>query len=70
MTKAEFLSEASAAWDKLEERKKNSKDFFSYEKAFDELWVEYGRRTLEGSLGSKATNDRRKKKSIKSLRKD
>jgi len=70
MTKAEFLLQASEAWDKLEEIKKDSKDFFSYEQAFDELWVEYGRRSLEGSLGSKETKDRRKKKSIKPLRKD
>jgi hypothetical protein len=39
---------------------------FHYEKDFDELWVDFGRLTLEGSLGEKI-NDRRKKKNIKPL---
>jgi len=70
MTKEEFMAKASATWDKLEEKRKTSPDFYSYERDFDELWVEYGRLTLEGSLGSKQSSDRRKKKSIKSLRPD
>lgn len=62
MSKEEFMAKASSTWDKLQENRKTSPDFYTYEKDFDELWVEYGRATLEGSLGSKETSDRRKKK--------
>lgn len=37
------------------------KDFYSYEKQFDGLWVELGRQVLEQSI-SEPPKDRRKKK--------
>lgn len=45
------------------------KDLMRYEKGFDEIWVEFGRKSLEGSLGKEVT-DRRKKKCSESLRKN
>ncbi len=62
MSKEEFMKKASETWDKLQETRSTTPDFFNYEKDFDELWVEYGRVTLEGTIGSKQTTDRRKKK--------
>jgi len=61
MTKKEFLSLAEAKWEKIEATKKDSGTFYDYEKAFDALWVEFGRSTLEGSIGE-VSLDRRKKK--------
>ena len=51
----------------IEKKKTSSDSFYDYEKGFDELWVEFGRRSLEGSLG-KISVDRRKKKNSESFR--
>jgi len=61
MTKVEFLVLAAEKWEEIEEQRASSDSFYDYEKGFDELWVEFGRRSLEGSLGEIST-DRRKKK--------
>lgn len=63
MTKKEFLVLASQQWEEIEKKKASSASFYDYEKGFDELWVEFGRRTLEASLGT-LSSDRRKKKQI------
>ena len=63
MTKEEFLKLASDNWDKLQEHKSQSKNLYDYEKGFDELWVEFGRASLEGSIG-KVKKDRRKKNRV------
>lgn len=60
MTKEEFLELASKNWDKIKTHKSGSNNLYDYEKGFDELWVEFGRKTLEGSIG-KISKDRRKK---------
>ena len=62
MTKEEFLEKASQQWDKLKETRKNTDNFYDFEKTFDELWVDLGRDTLEGVLEDKESTDRRKKK--------
>ena len=36
-------------------------DFYTYEKQFDQLWVELGRKVIEQSI-SEPSQDRRKKK--------
>ncbi|MFT5914635.1 MAG: hypothetical protein ACJAWV_000755 [Flammeovirgaceae bacterium] len=46
---------------KINAHKDGSGNLYDYEKGFDELWVEFGRGTLEGSIGEVST-DRRKKK--------
>jgi len=61
MTKEEFLELASEKWEEIEKHKESSTSFYDYEKGFDELWVEFGRKSLEGTLGN-LTSDRRKKK--------
>jgi hypothetical protein len=63
MTKEEFLELASKNWDKINAHKDASGNLYDYEKGFDELWVEFGRGTLEGSIGE-VSSDRRKKKEI------
>lgn len=63
MTKVEFLVLAAEKWEEIEEKKESSDSFYNYEKGFDELWVEFGRRSLEGSLGELSL-DRRKKKQL------
>lgn len=67
MTKEEFLVLAAAKWEAIEKHKALSDNFYDYEKGFDELWVDFGRRSLEGSLGELSA-DRRKKNSTKSVR--
>lgn len=69
MTKEEFIALASEKWEEIEKHKGISQDFHTYEKGFDEIWVEFGRKSLEGSLGKEVT-DRRKKKCSESLRKN
>ena len=61
MTESEFIKIAKQKYQELRELK-DEKSFYEYEKKFDELWVEFGRQTLEKSI-SKTTKDRRKKKS-------
>ena len=60
MTKEEFLVLASEKWDKITSHRADSNNLYDYEKGFDELWVEFGRTTLEGSIG-RVVKDRRKK---------
>lgn len=63
MTKEEFLKLATEKWDKLKEHKSSSENLYDYEKGFDKLWVEFGRESLEGSIGE-LSEDRRKKKGV------
>ena len=62
LSKEKFLELASAKYEKVKELK-TIKSFYDYEKAFDEIWTEYGRETLEKSI-SHTPNDRRKKKLV------
>ncbi len=62
LSKEKFLELASAKYEKVKELK-NITSFYDYEKAFDEIWTDYGRETLEKSI-SNTPNDRRKKKLI------
>lgn len=63
MTKSEFLKLAELKWVELKELEEES-SFYEYEKKFDAIWVDYGRKALEKSI-SDAGNDRRKKKDSK-----
>lgn len=67
LDKSKFLELASDFWDDLAAKKSDSENMYDYEKGLDKLLVEFGRKTLEGTLGS-IPGDRRKKKSPKSLR--
>lgn len=60
MTKSEFLKLAESQWEDLE-KLKEEKSFYEYEKRFDEIWVEFGRKALEQGISS-PKKDRRKKK--------
>lgn len=48
MTKEEFLVIATEKWEEIEKKKETIDSFYDYEKGFDELWVEFGRSSLEG----------------------
>lgn len=67
LSKEEFIALASVKYEEVKALE-DIKDFYNYEKTFDEIWTSYGRETLERSI-SKAPKDRRKKKLV-SLRKD
>ena len=64
MTKEEFIALAAKKWDTLSEHKIKSNNLYDYEKGFDELWVEFGRETLEGSIGEVSENRRKKKQNL------
>ena len=60
MTKEEYLKIAEEKWESLEKLKRE-KNFYDYEKKFDEIMIELGRKLLEKNLGD-VPKDRRKKK--------
>lgn len=62
MTKEEYLSLAEAKYAELE-KLKEAKNFYEYEKRFDEIWTELGREVLQSNI-SKVSKDRRKKKDV------
>lgn len=62
MTKEEYLSLAAAKYDELE-KLKESKNFYEYEKRFDEIWTQLGREVIQSNI-SKVSQDRRKKKDV------
>ncbi len=68
MTKEEYLALAEAKYAELQGLQK-TKDFYEYEKRFDEIWTELGRQVIGSSI-SKISQDRRKKKDVMSLRKN
>lgn len=60
MSEQEFMELARQKYQKLKALK-SEESFYEYEKNFDEMWVEFGRETLEKSIG-RIGKDRRKKK--------
>lgn len=62
MTKSDFLKLAESKWEELKALQ-GEPSFYEYEKKFDEIWVDYGRKALEKSI-SEPGKDRRKKKAL------
>jgi len=63
MTKEEYLSMAESHYEELKELGKLD-NFYDYEKGFDAIWQDLGRKCLERSLQEQTSvsRDRRKKK--------
>ena len=61
MSKEEYLAKAAARYEAIQGLK-DQKDFYSYEAAFEKIWLDLGREVLESSI-SKAGRDHRKKTS-------
>jgi hypothetical protein len=59
MTKEEFMELAGEKYENLQKLNEEL-NFYDYEKAFDELWTELGRRVLERNIGE-IPKDHRKK---------
>lgn len=59
MTKEEFVRLAASYWPELEALDKE-KDFYAYEKRFEQIMLDLGRAVLESKI-SKVGVDRRKK---------
>ena len=59
MTKAEFLELAESRWPELESLDQE-KDFYEYEKRFEQIMLDLSRAVLEGKV-SDTGKDRRKK---------
>lgn len=60
MTKEEYIALALEKYEDLQSLK-NSKDFYDYEKDFDTIWRDLGKKVLGKNIGE-VGNDRRKKK--------
>ena len=60
-SKAEYLALAESRFDALTNLQTHP-DFYRYEEAFDQIWVDLGRAVLESSI-SDLPNDHRKKTS-------
>lgn len=61
MTKDEFLALAAEQYDSIASLKEE-KDFYTYEKKFDEIWVGLGRNVLEKSISEVPKNHQKKTK--------
>jgi hypothetical protein len=59
MTKEEYLRLAEAEYVRIEKLAEHT-NFYDYEKAFDEVWVELGRKVLESSIGAVPRNHQKK----------
>ncbi len=59
MTETEYLTLAQAEYARIAKIAEHT-NFYDYEKAFDEAWVELGRKVLESSIGEVPTNYRKK----------
>ena len=59
MTKDEFLAIAGEKYEKLQELNQIN-DFYDYEKAFDIIWLEFGRQSLEKNVGEVPQNHQKK----------
>jgi len=69
MTKAEFLSIASNYYEELEALKELP-NFYDYEKNLVDIWQKFGNEFIENHLNDGSfTEDRRKKKLLRSLEK-
>jgi len=60
MTEEEYIALAREKYQALQNLK-NEKNFYDYEKTFDEIWTDFGRQVLEKNI-SEVPSDRRKKK--------
>jgi hypothetical protein len=60
LSKEEFLALASAHYEQIAALEQE-KSFYTYEKTFDGIWVEFGRQTLQASLSELPENPRKKK---------
>ena len=59
MTKDEFLAVSAEQYEKLQELSQIN-DFYEYEKAFDTIWIEFGRQSLEKNIGEIPQNYQKK----------
>jgi hypothetical protein len=60
MTKEDFIKLAESEYNKIAALKEEA-SFYEYEKQFEEVWIELGRKVFEKSI-SEVGEDRRKKK--------
>lgn len=59
MTKEEFLTIATEKYEKLQEINQIN-DFYHYEKAFEGIWNEFGRESLEKNISEVPKNHQKK----------
>ena len=59
MTKKEFLAIASEKYEKLQ-KLNDIKSFYDYEKAFEGIWTDFGRQSLEKNIGDIPQNHQKK----------
>jgi hypothetical protein len=59
ITKDNFLMLAEKKYEEIK-KLEGTPNFYDYEKAFDEIWIEFGRTAFEKSI-SEVPKDRRKK---------
>ncbi len=62
MKKEDYLKLAEQKWTELE-KLKEEKNFYEYEKRFEEIWLELGKEVLEKNI-SKVGKDHRTKKKL------
>lgn len=59
LSEQEYVELARAKYTELK-KLQEAKNFYEFEKRFDEIWTDLGKEVLEGSI-SEVPNDRRKK---------
>ena len=62
ISEEKFIAQAKIHYQKIK-KLSDITSYYDYEKAFDEIWTDYGRDVLESSI-SEPPKDRRKKKLV------
>jgi hypothetical protein len=59
MTKEEFVALSLENYEKLQQLNQID-DFYTYEKTFEHIWTEFGRQSLQKSIGDVPVNAQKK----------
>ena len=61
ISEEEFILKAREEWQHLRELESQSEDFYTFEKEFEDRWMDFGQQSMQGLIGTER-KDRREKK--------
>lgn len=66
MTKEEFIALSLETYEKLHQLDQNE-GFYTYEKTFDQIWTEFGRKSLQQNISDLPINAQKKTSSARGM---